>query len=40
MAMFAAGNGPVSSKRTQEVLGWQPRQPGIIADIERPDYFA
>ena len=40
MAMFAAGNGPVSSKRTQEVLGWQPRQPGIIADIERPDYSA
>ena len=38
LAMFVAGNGPASSTRTREVLGWTPQQPGIIADIERPDY--
>ncbi len=40
IAMFAAGNGPASSERTREVLGWAPREPGIVADIERPDYSA
>ena len=38
LAMFVAGNGPASSAKTREALGWTPRQPGIIADIERPDY--
>ena len=38
LAMFVAGNGPASNTRTREVLGWTPQQPGIIADIERPDY--
>ena len=40
IAMFAAGNGPASSERTRATLGWQPREPGIIEDIERPDYSA
>lgn len=40
IAMFAAGNGPASSERTRATLGWQPREGGIIADIERPDYSA
>lgn len=38
LAMFAAGNGPASNAWTSEVLGWQPREVGIIADIERPGY--
>ncbi len=38
LAMFVAGNGPASSTKTREVLGWTPHQPGIIADIERPSY--
>lgn len=38
IAMFAAGNGPASSRWTRDVLGWTPREVGIIADIERPEY--
>jgi nucleoside-diphosphate-sugar epimerase len=38
-AMFAGMDAPASSKRTQELLGWQPQQPGLIADINRPRYF-
>jgi nucleoside-diphosphate-sugar epimerase len=38
-AHFAALNNPVSSKRTREVLGWQPREPGLISDLDRPRYF-
>jgi len=36
---FAAIDNPASSKRTRELLGWQPKQPGLIADIDRPRYF-
>jgi len=25
--------------RTRELLGWQPAQPGLIADLDRPRYF-
>jgi nucleoside-diphosphate-sugar epimerase len=38
-APFAAGGIPASSKWTRERLGWQPKQPGLIADIDRPRYF-
>ena len=38
LAMWVAGNGPANSARTREVLGWEPREVGIIADIERPNY--
>jgi nucleoside-diphosphate-sugar epimerase len=38
MAMWATGNGPASSETTRALLGWTPREPGIIEDIERPDY--
>ncbi len=38
LAMWVAGNGLVSSERTRAVLGWEPREMGIISDIERPDY--
>ena len=40
IAMFAAGNGPAASAMTRAALGWKPREVGIIADIERPDYYA
>ena len=38
LAMFVGGNGPASSTTTREILGWTPRQVGILADIERPEY--
>lgn len=36
---FAAMNNPASSQRTRELLGWQPKQPGLIADLDRAGYF-
>jgi len=38
-AHFAAIDNLASSQRTQEVLGWRPTQPGLIADLDRPRYF-
>ena len=40
LAMWVAGNGPASSERTRAALGWEPRETGIIPDIDRPDYSA
>ena len=40
IAMFVAGNGPASSERTRQTLGWEPREAGIVADVERTDYSA
>jgi nucleoside-diphosphate-sugar epimerase len=39
-ARFATVDCPASSQRTRELLGWQPKEPGLIADIDRPRYFA
>ena len=39
-ARFAAFDVPTASERTRSLLGWQPRQPGLIADIDHPAYFA
>jgi len=39
-AMFAALDAPSSSERTRSLLGWQPQQPGLIADLDHPAYFA
>lgn len=36
---FAALDNPASSARTQRELGWTPSQPGLIADLDRPQYF-
>jgi nucleoside-diphosphate-sugar epimerase len=36
---FLAMDGPSSSRRTQEELGWRPSQPGLIADLEEGHYF-
>jgi nucleoside-diphosphate-sugar epimerase len=38
-AHFAAMDVPASSRRTQELLGWHPDQPGLIEDVDRPAYF-
>jgi len=40
LGVWVAGNGPASSERTRAVLGWEPREVGLIADIDRPDYHA
>jgi nucleoside-diphosphate-sugar epimerase len=39
-AHFAAIDNQASSQRTREQLGWQPKQPGLIPDIDRLSYFA
>jgi nucleoside-diphosphate-sugar epimerase len=39
-ALFAAIDVPASSQRTQELLGWQPAHPGLIADLDQAHYFA
>jgi nucleoside-diphosphate-sugar epimerase len=39
-AMFAAIDAPTSSARTRAQLEWKPEQPGLIADIDHPAYFA
>ena len=39
LAPWVAGNGPASSARTRERLGWNPEQPGLIRDISQPEYF-
>ena len=39
-AMFAGIDAPTSSARTRAALGWKPEQPGLIADIDHPAYFA
>ena len=39
LAHFAAIDNPTSSERTRELLGWQPKQPGLIRDIDRSSYF-
>jgi nucleoside-diphosphate-sugar epimerase len=39
LAPFVSVDCPASSKLTEEKLEWQPKQPGIIADLERGTYF-
>jgi nucleoside-diphosphate-sugar epimerase len=39
-AGFAAMDAPTSSARTRKALGWQPAQPELIPDVDRPEYFA
>ena len=38
-AHFAALDNPASSRRTQELLGWQPKQRGLLAELDGPYYF-
>ncbi len=39
MAGFLAVDGPATSTLTRELLGWQPIQPGLIADLDQGHYF-
>jgi nucleoside-diphosphate-sugar epimerase len=38
-ALFAGMDVQASSQRTRELLEWEPKQPGLIADIDRAVYF-
>lgn len=39
VAMWIVGRDPVSTELTRERLGWEPREIGLLADIDRPEYF-
>jgi len=39
-ALFPAMDLAGSGERTQAALGWTPSQPGLLADIDQPGYFA
>jgi nucleoside-diphosphate-sugar epimerase len=39
LARFFANDMPASSAQTQEQLGWRPRHPGLIADLDDGRYF-
>ncbi len=39
LGFFFAVDCPASSAQTKERLGWRPKQPGLIADLDRPQYF-
>jgi nucleoside-diphosphate-sugar epimerase len=36
---FFSMDAPASSAHTQKLLGWRPRHPSLIPDIDRPSYF-
>jgi nucleoside-diphosphate-sugar epimerase len=38
-AQFAAADLAASSQWTRDTLGWQPKQPGLIADLDARHYF-
>lgn len=38
--MFIGMDAPTSSERTRVTLGWEPKGPGLIEDIDQPGYFA
>ncbi|MEI9989826.1 MAG: SDR family oxidoreductase [Rhizomicrobium sp.] len=40
LAMFAGLDLPASGAKTQQWLGWNPKEIGLIADIGQPNYFA
>jgi nucleoside-diphosphate-sugar epimerase len=39
IALFFGMDGPASSAKTQQQLGWRPVQPGLIADLDAEHYF-
>jgi nucleoside-diphosphate-sugar epimerase len=38
-ALFTAIDNLASSQRTRELLGWEPKQPGLIPDVDHAHYF-
>jgi hypothetical protein len=38
-ARFAAVDVPTSSAKTRALLGWQPKEKGLIEDLDQPYYF-
>ena len=40
LGFFLGIDGPASSAQTQERLGWRPKQPGLIPDLDHARYFA
>ena len=38
LAMFAGRDVPASSAQTRKKLGWNPKGPGLIADLENMRY--
>ena len=38
-AQFAGRGSMASSEKTRAALGWQPRKPGLIADLDRGELF-
>jgi nucleoside-diphosphate-sugar epimerase len=38
-ALFAGMDAATSSEQTRKLLDWEPKQPGLIADLDRPRYF-
>lgn len=39
-ARFAGIDCPATSEHTRSALGWRPEQPGLLADLDYPAYFA
>lgn len=39
LATWVAGHGPASSEKTRALLGWEPAEPDLIADIDQPAYY-
>lgn len=39
-AHFAGTNMSVSAERTRKLLGWKPKGPDLLADLDQPGYFA
>jgi nucleoside-diphosphate-sugar epimerase len=39
LAHWVAMDCPASSAQTRKQLGWRPMQPGLIADLDRREYF-
>jgi nucleoside-diphosphate-sugar epimerase len=39
LSPFVVLDNPTSSAKTQQLLGWRPLHPGLIADLEEGHYF-